>query len=137
MEKILDYVKYNDISVEVLQEIVITCNSWNGSLEDYEYMENNEYFFNDYFYNRPDEAVRATFYGDYRYNDDWVRFNAYGNLDSCSDWEREDRLTDGKLEIMETYLDLLHANNVDKIDMEDDELNELIDNWLDGEEEDE
>lgn len=47
-----------------------------------EIMENDEDFFNTYFENNPESAVRAAFYGDYRYMDTYVKFNGYGNLES-------------------------------------------------------
>ncbi len=53
--------------------------------DDYIY-DNDEYFF-DEFFTSPMEAVRATFYGDYRYRDDYVQFNGYGNLNSYQEHE--------------------------------------------------
>ena len=48
----------------------------------YEIESNDEDFFNTFFFGKPMEAVRASYYGDFRYNDDWVWFNTYGNLAS-------------------------------------------------------
>ena len=48
----------------------------------YEIESNDEDFFNTFFEGKPMEAVRASYYGDFRYNDDWVWFNTYGNLES-------------------------------------------------------
>lgn len=45
--------------------------------------ENDESFFDDNF-GSPLEAVRATYYGDYTFTDDYVWFNGCGNLDSGS-----------------------------------------------------
>lgn len=44
--------------------------------------ENDDYFLETYFMERPAELARAIQYGDYRYCDDYVQFNGYGNLDS-------------------------------------------------------
>ena len=49
------------------------------------------------------EAVRAACYGHYNYADDWVWFNAYGNLES-GDYEGELPLRDGE-EMAEWYID--------------------------------
>ena len=49
---------------------------------EYEIESNDEDFFNTFFEGKPMEAVRASYYGDFRYNDDWVWFNTYGNLAS-------------------------------------------------------
>lgn len=44
--------------------------------------ENDDYFLETYFMERPAELARSIQYGDYRYSDDYVQFNGYGNLDS-------------------------------------------------------
>ena len=65
-------------------------NLWNNycleeSMDDYIYY-NDEYFFEEYFYNNVDKAVRAVCYGDYKYRDTYVVFNGYGNLESFDGW---------------------------------------------------
>lgn len=57
----------------------------NCNYSDSEIYENDEEFFNLYFQNDPDAAVRATFFGDYRYGDNYVVFNGYANLESSND----------------------------------------------------
>jgi len=52
---------------------------------DNEIFTNDEEFFNTFFYNAADKAVRAVFYGDYNYSHDYVMFNGYGNLESFND----------------------------------------------------
>lgn len=111
-----DMVEYLKNNVNTLRDLVSECNSWNGSLEDYDYYENDEEFFQTFFYNKVDEAVRAVCYGSYEYTDDYVRFNAYGNLDSCSEFELEDELKDNVDEILDTWLNLYEDNNVDTYD---------------------
>ena len=69
----------------------------------YEIESNDEDFFNTFFEGKPMEAVRASYYGDFRYNDDWVWFNAYGNLES-GDNEEELPLCDAE-EMAEWYID--------------------------------
>lgn len=64
--------------IEIHNTYVREC-SYSG--ED-EIEDNDEDFFNTFYENKPMEAVRATFYGKYRFNDDYVWLNAYGNLDS-------------------------------------------------------
>lgn len=121
-ESIIEYLKNN---VDTIKELVGECNSWDGSLEDYCYYENDEDFFQTFFYNKVNEAVRATYYGDYNYMDDYVRFNAYGNLDSCSEYQLERELQDGVEEIFDRWLELYEDNNVDTYD---DDFKELIEN---------
>ncbi len=45
---------------------------------------NDEEFFNTFFEGKPMEVARSTYYGDYRFMDDFVTFNGYGNLVSFS-----------------------------------------------------
>lgn len=87
-----EIIKYLLEDLEIVKELVSECNSYDGSLEEYVYHVNDEEFFNIFFYNKPDEAVRAAFYGDYRYMDDYVQFNGYGNLVSVSEWQVEEEL---------------------------------------------
>jgi len=46
---------------------------------------NDEQFLQERFGNNVDEAVRAVCFGKYEYNDNWVKFNGYGNLETLSD----------------------------------------------------
>ena len=51
---------------------------------DEEIYDNDEDFFNTFYEGKPADAVRAASYGDYRYYDDYVWFNGYGNLVSAN-----------------------------------------------------
>jgi hypothetical protein len=54
---------------------------------------NDEEFFNIFFERKPMEVARAIYYGDYRFMDDFVTFNGYGNLVTFSSIDT-DRLVD-------------------------------------------
>ncbi len=118
-----EIIKYLLEDLEIVKELVSECNSYDGSLEEYVYHVNDEEFFNIFFNNNPDEAVRATFYGDYRYTDDYVQFNGYGNLVSVSEWQVEEELKNNVEEIFETWFELYGQNNVDTYN---DGLKELL-----------
>ena len=47
-----------------------------------EWQPHDEDFYNIYFEGDPIGAVRAVLFGDVRWNDDYVRFNGYGNLET-------------------------------------------------------
>ena len=47
--------------------------------------------------NPVDEALRAAYYGDYRYSDEYVKLNAYGNLESFGRFEIEEHVDYGEL----------------------------------------
>lgn len=51
--------------------------------EDQIYENNGDFF--DLFFSKPIDAVRAAQYGDYRYTDNFVRFDGYGNLESTDE----------------------------------------------------
>ena len=112
-----------ELTLDELKEMVNDVNCWNGQLEDYYWYENDEWFFQDFFQNKVDEAIRAVCYGNYEYMDDYVQFNAYGNLDSCSELEYNKEIEEGAEEIIETYLDNIN-------DMPDGELKSKIKNII-------
>lgn len=56
------------------------CQSINAS--DDEIFENDETFLDMFFSDKPNSLAQCISYGDYRYSDDFVRFNGYGNLES-------------------------------------------------------
>lgn len=68
-----------ELKVDLWNQYACEC-----AMDDYIYY-NDEDFFNEHF-SSPAEAVRATFFGDYRYGDNYVWFNGYANLVS-SDYE--------------------------------------------------
>ena len=92
-------------NTDVMRHIVVELNCWNGSLEDLEVWENDEEFFNTFFYNNPAEVARAISFGDYNYNDCYVRFNGYGNLETLSRYEYDDELKDRVEEIIDCLED--------------------------------
>ena len=83
-ENIKNYLLRNE---EELRNIVQEINSYNGSLDNLNFYENDEDFFNTFFADNPMEVARATFYGNYKYCDQYVRFNGYGNLESFDEYE--------------------------------------------------
>lgn len=86
MENIKNYLLNH---IDEIGGIVSEINSIDNSLDYLEYFENNEEFFNTFFYNNPMEAVRSSFYGDYHFCDNWVKFDGYENLKSINDYELE------------------------------------------------
>lgn len=63
--------------------------AWNQMCQDQnrsddEIFSNDEEFFSTFFSDTM-EAVRAVCFGEYRYQDEWVTFNGYGNLESSND----------------------------------------------------
>ena len=62
----------------------------NTMCDEYNYFDNqifvhDEEFYNTFFADRPDEAVRAAFYGEIRWCDEYIKFNGYGNLETFND----------------------------------------------------
>ena len=90
MENYYDYIV--NYLVGLSEEDLIDL--WNNyyceeDMDSYIYY-NDEYFFEEYFTNNVDGAVRAVCYGDYRYMDTFVIFNGYGNLESFNSCNLDD-----------------------------------------------
>lgn len=78
--------KYLLENEDELMSVVSEINGYDGSFEHLEVFTNDEDFFDNYFV-KPHDAVRAVYYGEYNYTDDYVKFNGYGNLESTSEYE--------------------------------------------------
>lgn len=123
----------NNVDVDMLENLVNDCNSWDGSLEEYRVYPFDDDFFNSFFSNNPMEAVRATFFGCIQnWNDDYIYINAYGNLESMNDYIYHTILKESKEEIIETALQLYRDVKLDF----DSEIVELFDEYLGGEKKD-
>lgn len=119
MEKIREYLLNNE---EVLLDVVNELNCWNGCLYYLEFFENNEEFFNTYFISKaPMEIIRATYYGDYNYNDDYVKFNGYGNIDSYTEYEKNEMIKDNIDDIVDNLVEYYEC-----IEIYDEELLSLL-----------
>lgn len=134
MERITFEELCENVSIDMLKDMVNECNGWDGSLEDYYMYSFDEEFFDMFFNGNIIEAVRATYFGNIQnWNDDYIRFNAYGNLESMSSYEYDSMLEDNKEEIIETALELYQENHLNLYD----EITELFDEYLQGEEDEE
>ena len=125
--EIREYLLNNE---DVLLEVVSELNSWNGCLENLDFWENDEEFFNTFFDN-PMDAIRATYYGNYNYNDDYVKFNGYGNIDSYSEYERIEEIKDNIDDIVENLVECYYNIYINE------ELENLILKLLEEDEEEE
>ena len=117
-EEIKDYLLDH---IDEIGDIIIEINSIDGSLDFLEYWNNDEEFFNTFFYNNPTEAVRSSYYGDYNYCDEYVRFNGYGNLVSFNDYDLEEEYKGYIDDIVKTLIE-----HYQQISICDDELIKLI-----------
>ena len=104
IEKLKEKLTVND-----LKNMVLSINSYDNRLENLDYQENNEEFF-DIYYNNAYEVARAIYYGDYNFNDEYVKINVYGNLESISEWGFDDLIKDYQTEIIEEYLNIIEED---------------------------
>lgn len=80
IEAIKDYIREADEDEQLY--IIRDINSYNGALEYLAWEYFDEEFFK-IFFSDPIEAARATYFGNIQnWNDKYIRFNAYGNLES-------------------------------------------------------
>ena len=81
---------FNGLEIETRLQIAREYVTEYGCDEDAPY-DFDEEFFNTYFNGNPMEAARATFFGRvFSWADPYIRFNAYGNLESMSEDEVAD-----------------------------------------------
>ena len=85
--------------------LVRAMNSYDGAFEDLDYWENGEDFFQTFYSNKIDEAVRAVCYGDYTYTDEYVKINTYGNLESANESDIEDEISYWAADIIDRLID--------------------------------
>lgn len=123
-ENVVNYLLNN---MEDAKQLVRELNSWDGSFENLDVHSNDEEFFDMMYEGRPMEAVRAAHYGEYNYNDEFVRINAYGNLESLDEYDYEQEIKDQIEEIADMIVEKRDNIYLDA------ELEEI----LDEEEEDE
>jgi len=90
------------------------CDNCNCS-DDYIY-NNDESFFEDYFSNDVLGAVRAVCFGEYQYNDMFVQYNGYGNLETFNS-------PDDYIDLTEICNDILENPEVYDIELEEEEGN--------------
>lgn len=112
-----------------LRDVVNELDSWNGCLDYLGVYFNDEEFFDMFFENKPMEVARAIYYGDFNYNDDYIKFNGYGNLETFSEYEYEELLKENIEEIIENLI-----KYVGHISIDNEELDDLLVQYFEVEE---
>ncbi len=109
--KIIEYI--TDIeNFDMTFELVNIINSYDGSLPEIEYFYNEEEFFEIFFGINTMDAVKAVCFGHYDYTDDFVRFNAYNNLESANKYEVLNDYDLYKEEIADKVVELYDACDI-------------------------
>ncbi len=101
LQPIIDKINQMDTSelVQLNNTYCVECN-----MSDSEIYDNDEEFFENYFPKSYD-AIQRTFYGNYSFSDEYVKFNGQGNLVSLSYLE-----TDDLPENVETIAEYIYEN---------------------------
>ncbi len=95
--EVIDLLSDDEI-IKMYNNYLIEINS-----DEYYYL-NDDDFLNEFF-SEPASAVKSAIRGDYSYNDDYVKFNGYNNLESLNSYElKEIALND------EGFLNWLYVN---------------------------
>lgn len=80
--------KIIDLLNNATDDVLVTVNNIycdENGYSDSTIYSNDERFLSETFGTDGDKAVRAVCFGKYEYNDNWVKFNGYGNLETLSD----------------------------------------------------
>lgn len=129
-ENLLNEIKgllLNDLST--LEEVVRELNSWNACLDYLDVYNNDDEFFDMFFEGKPAEVARAIYYGDFNYNDEYIKFNAYGNLKTYSEYDYEELLKENIEEITENLIEY-----AEYISIGNEELDDLLSQYFEVEE---
>ena len=124
-EEILEGIR--SLSFEELLNLAQDIESYNGALEGWRI--NDKEFFDCYFDGDTLGAVRAVCYGTYNYSDDYVKFDAYGNLESGSQWDVQEDILLEEDTILDEILENHHNLDVPR------DLMDLIEEYEELEEE--
>ena len=112
--------KYLLNNIGTLLDVIVELNYLNGCLEHLVFYKNCDGFF-DTFFDSPSEIARAIHYGDYNYNDDYVKFNGYGILVSYTEDERYEKFKENMDNIVDYLIEYL-----DDIGIYDENLEKLL-----------
>ena len=116
--------------LDTLKDVVRELNSWNACLGYLEVWENDEEFFNTFFADKPAEVARAIYYGDFNYNDEYIKFNAYGNLETLDEYDYEELLEGNVEEIIDYLIEYSECISTDN-----EALDDLLSQYFEEEEE--
>lgn len=103
--------------IAIYREYLIESDHMDDEISDFD-----EYFFETFFQDNPYEAARATHFGKVNWSDPYIRFNAYGNLETMSDYDVQSEAEDHVEEIYEyPYVWESYINEDDEDEEEEDE----------------
>lgn len=110
----------NDL--DVLRDVVSNLNIWSDYFKFLEVYNNDEEFFDMFFSDiNPILLARAIYYGDFNYNDDYIKFDDNNNLITLSKYKYEGLLKTYVEEIIEYLID-----NFEHIVIYNDKLEDLL-----------
>ena len=115
--------------MDTLRDVVRELDGWNGCLDYLNVYNNDEEFFDIFFANNPAEVARAIYYGDFNYNDEYIKFNAYGNLETLSEYDYEELLKENVEEVIDCLIEY-----VEHIYIDNEELDDLLSQYFEDEE---
>ena len=115
--------------MDTLRDVVRELDGWNGCLDYLNVYNNDEEFFDMFFEGRPAEVARAIYYGDFNYNDEYIKFNAYGNLETLSEYDYEELLKENVEEVIDCLI-----KYVEHISIDNEELDDLLSQYFEDEE---
>ena len=115
--------------MDTLRDVVRELDGWNGCLDYLNIYNNDEEFFDIFFEGRPAEVARAIYYGDFNYNDEYIKFNAYGNLETLSEYDYEELLKENVEEVIDCLI-----KYVEHISIDNEELDDLLSQYFEDEE---
>lgn len=96
--------KWDNLDFYDKRSIVFSIVSYNVNLIDLGYFENNQEFFDMFYSDKPMKLASAICNGNYNINDEYVKIDDYGDLQSANKYEIEKEYEDYKEEIINLIL---------------------------------
>ena len=118
MKELRNYLLENE---KELTLVVSELNSYNGSLDYIDFWSNDPYTINELFPSAYELAERIQ-YENYNINDDYFKFDGWGNLVSYSEYDMIQEMKDNIDDVVEMLLEYYHMICIS------DKLTELIEN---------
>lgn len=119
-KRILEHLEEND-EVSILEDLMRAVDDYNGLFDGLRVYENDECTLRMFFGDELEDLARAICYGDYNYNDNFLRLDGYGNIETLNEYELEREVLEYKDDIINAFIDLVESGDLnleDYIDLD-------------------
>lgn len=103
--------KYSPLTLDQMIDAMV---DYDGSFEEFQVQENDIYFFDNFIEcMSKGEIIECIYYGKFDHDDEYVRLDSDGHLESLSASDREEELLENHDKIVEAYKKLVESEEAD------------------------